>query len=140
MEENNTLKERGQKVAELKGEIDLMKAQLGLRQSEYETLCFDVVKLLEAAEIDSVKMFGFTFYVEERESVTTPKTLEDKKELFEYLKEQGLFEELVGVNSQTLNSFYKTQAKAALEEGILDFKLPGVPPPTVSKNLRLRKI
>jgi hypothetical protein len=84
-------------------------------------------------------MHGYLFFKEEKSSVVTPKTIEEKQALFDYLQEKGLFLEMASVNSQTLNALYKYLAAQAAEEGILEFKLPGVPEPTTYTNLKLRR-
>jgi hypothetical protein len=100
----------------------------------------ELINILEAMGIDSIKINGFNFFVTESSSVKTPKTLEAKRELFKFLESIGLFEEMVSVNSQTLNSFYRSMAEKAAGEGNLDFKLPGVDEPIPYKTLKLRRI
>ena len=100
----------------------------------------EVLNILEALEIDSVKAHGFNFYKEESMSVKTPKTLEEKEEFFNYLRSQGVFNELVSVNSRTLNSFYKSMAEKAAEDGVLDFKMPGIEEPVPYTKLKMRRM
>lgn len=127
------------KAAELKQEIEVRKRELETMQASFTEVSMEIVKMLETLEIDSIKQHGFTFFIEEKESVKTPKTLEDKKEFFQYLRELGLFEEMVTVNSMTLNSFYKSMSQEAAEKGVLDFRMPGIEEPTAYKTLKLRR-
>jgi len=59
-------------------------------------------------------------------SAQTPKTPESKAALFQYLKSINRYDDMVSVNSQTLNSFYKEQLELAKERGEDDLKIPGI--------------
>jgi hypothetical protein len=137
---NQLLSDTAERLAELKRSIEKAEAAVKVLKGQFTTQSMVMLELLEAHNIDSVKMHGFTFYTQISESVKTPKTLEQKRELFDYLRDKGLFEEMVGVNSQTLNSFYKAMSAQAAELGDLDFRMPGVEEPTPFTELRLRKI
>lgn len=50
-------------------------------------------------------------------SAKTPKTPEAKAAVFELLKRMGRYDDMVSVNSQTLNSFVKEQCEIAKESG-----------------------
>lgn len=81
-----------------------------------------------------------TVSIKERWSVTTPKSPEDRAAFFNYLKEKGLYEELVSVNSQTLNAFFRSEWDAAIEKGeAMTFKIPGLSEPKVFMDLSIRK-
>ena len=74
-----------------------------------------------------------------RTSVRLPQTDEDKAKFYEHLKELGLYESMISVNSQKLNSFYKAQLEQALEEGRADFQVPGITEVTMTPILSFRK-
>lgn len=135
----NDLTEITKAAVELKEEIGKADAALKSKKERFQELSNQILKTLELMELDSVKAHGYLFFKEEKSSVVTPKTIEEKQALFDYLQEKGLFMEMVSVNSQTLNALYKSMAEQAAEEGILEFKLPGVPEPTVYTNLKLRR-
>lgn len=60
--------------------------------------------------------------------------------LFGYLKEKNLYDSMVTINSQKLNSFAKAEMKIAEEDGsIMDFKIPGLEQPKLYKKLTFRK-
>lgn len=81
-----------------------------------------------------------TVSIKERWSVTTPKSPEDRAAFFNYLKEKGLYEELVSVNSQTLNAFFRSEWDAAIEKGeAMTFKIPGLDNPKLFQDLSIRK-
>jgi len=137
---NALLQMRTALAAELKISIDRKKLELEKQQEEFLGIQAEIIRILEAMDAESIKIHGFNFYVEEKASVRVPKTIEEKRLLFAYLKEQGLFEEMVSVNSQTLNSFYKSMAEQAAAEGNLDFRIPGVEEPSSYKQLKMRRI
>ena len=72
-------------------------------------------------------------------SVSLPKEDGEKSELFGYLKDKGIFDTLVTINYQTLNSFYSQERDAAKEEGRYDFKIPGLAAPKVHEYLSFKK-
>ncbi len=74
-----------------------------------------------------------------RTSVKTPKSPEDRAAFFDYLKNRGLFDDLITVNSQTLNAFYREELKNARENGQMDIDIPGLEPPKESAYLSIRK-
>lgn len=104
---------------------------------------------LQAKMISVLDRFGRTNYevpgvgklvVSERSYVGLPKTPQDKEAFFSYLKDKGIFDELISVNSQTLNSFYKREREIAIEEGrAMGFKIPGIGDPSTSATLRMMK-
>lgn len=133
------LNELALQIATFKNEISDLEAQTNVKKEKYQELCDLMLKTLDLADIDSMKAHGYLFYKETKSSVTTPKTVEEKNLLFEFLKEKGIFMEIVSVNSQTLNSLYKNLAQEAAMEGAIDFRLPGVEAPKLYTTLKLKK-
>jgi len=74
-------------------------------------------------------------------SVKNPATPEDRQLFYGWLKEKGIFEDLVTVNSRTLNAFYKSEAEAAISDGVDedDFKIPGLDSPSIYEKINLNK-
>lgn len=126
-------------AAILKDRIFELEATTKQAKDGYARLCATILKTLELMDIDSIRAHGYLFFKEVKSSVTTPKTLEEKKEFFDFLESRGIFLEMVSINSQTLNSLYKSLADEAAKEGVLDFKMPGIPEPTTYTNLKLRR-
>lgn len=126
-------------TAALKEEIQLLELAIKQKQVKFQTLSQTILKSLELMEVDQLRAHGFLFYKETKTSVTTPKTPEEKKLLFDYLEERGILLEMASVNSQTLNKLYKDFADEAAKQGVLDFRLPGVPEPTIYTNLKMRR-
>lgn len=72
-------------------------------------------------------------------SVRQPGSPEAKEAFYDYLKKQGIFEELISVNSRTLASWVKKEIEAKKEEGIYDFVPPGIDTPETIETISLRK-
>jgi hypothetical protein len=72
-------------------------------------------------------------------SVKCPKEPESRKAFFDYLKEKGIFEDLVTVHANTLNAFYKTEWENADPEQAVSFQMPGIGAPTYYEILQMRK-
>lgn len=137
--ENKILSDKSKEVAEVKKYIDEVEEVLEKAKKKYKELCYQLQNIIEASEIQKFTAHGFTFFIEEKESVSIPKSPEAKEAFFNYLKEMGMFDSMITVHSATLNSTYKSLADAALKEGILEFSIPGIEPPTSYKTLKLRK-
>lgn len=72
--------------------------------------------------------------------VGLPKTEEDRAKFFQYLKDQGVYEQYITVNSQSLNSYYMAEWEIARKEGRgMEFSIPGVGQPTLFEDLGIRK-
>lgn len=135
---NDTIGEQTAKVAELKKKKEEIEAQEKYISGRYHAECEVLLKMLEASELNSINAHGYTFYINSSMSVTTPKSYEDKQALFNFLKERGIFDDYISVNSKSLNSLYNKLAEEALENGIIEFKMPGIEEPKEVKTLRLR--
>ena len=96
-------------------------------------------EILEQAGMTSYKSPFGTTSISYRTSVKTPKTAEDRAKFFEHLKKLGLYDNMVTVNSQTLNSFYKSELEQAKERGDSDFEIPGLTEVTLSPILMFRR-
>ena len=107
--------------------------------TKLEQLEMRLINVLKDLGKDSYKSNVGTFSVSYRTSVRVPQG-DDKFKFFEWLKERGLYDGIVSVNSQTLNSLYRSEFDRAKEEGRLDeFKIPGIGDPTINPILSFRK-
>lgn len=90
---------------------------------------------MEAKILEYLEALGRTSYDapigkftrETRYSVKLPQG-EAKAEFFEYLKEKGVFEDMVHVNSKTLQTFYRTEMENHAD--VPGWKVPGCDTPT----------
>ena len=116
-----------------------IEAKLSEENKKLEELKNKLVKLLEATNRDSWKSPYGTVSRVERTSITMPKDPESKEKFFAYLKNKGIFENLITIHSQTLNSWYKQEKEVAESEGNFHFKVEGLPEPKTTYTLSMRK-
>ena len=134
------LKTLTETAAKYKAEIDAYEEAITKLKNLYNPVVEALQSTLELLDIKKISAQGYEFKIEAKSSVQTPKTEEEKKELFEYLKSIDLFYQIVSVNSSTLNSTYKNLAAQAMEEtGALEFIMPGVGKPTIYTTLKVKK-
>lgn len=123
----------------LKGEIDDFKTTLESKEKKLAATREQILKTLDLMDLDQLKAHGYTFYKKNKSSVTTPKTPEEKKALFDFLESKGIFLEVASVNSQTLNALYKSLSEEAAQAGCLDYEMPGVGKATEYTTLEMRR-
>lgn len=123
-----------------KAEIELVKKQLKELNGEYTEMTSEILAHLDDLELANFKVPGFgNAIVQDKFSVKVPREPDEKQKLFDYLKERDQFMEMVTVNSQTLNSYYKQELEIAKDEGNEDFELPGVGLPMHYQSLMMKK-
>lgn len=123
----------------LKSEIEAEDQRLKERKQELELKKQKVRAFLQ--EYGKQKHIGRLGSVSsgQRLSVKVPQDPEAKEAFFKYLKEKGIFEDLVSVHSRTLQTFYKGEMEAALEDGDIDYAMPGIGEPTYTETLTMRR-
>lgn len=94
--------------------------------SAYEAYRREMGAMLQAAGIDRFEYGGRIIYLRTRTSVKVPSSTEDREAFFNYLKEKGIFEQMITVHSTKLNSFYQSEWDQAVENGELSFSMPGI--------------
>ncbi len=118
--------------------VDDAKKNLKLAQENLEEQEFRILNYLEATSSDRFDAPSCTVFRREKTSVKTPKTEEQKAAFFNYLKEKGLFDSMITVNSQTLNGWYKSEQEVARSKGQFEFSIPGLEEPTIYYDLNVR--
>lgn len=104
---------------------------------------------LESKIMSKLKEVGNTSYVSKfgRASIKTslsyktPKDIDAKQKLFDYLKSKGddVYMSLLSVNSQTLNAWAKTEHQYAVDNKIFPFEIPGLEEPISYETISFRK-
>lgn len=110
----------------LRGERDnfrRLSAQYDERVDETE---LKLVNMLEAAGMARFDTDEATIFRSSRSGARVPKTPAEREAFFAYLRERGLFDHMVTVNSQTLNSWLKEEMRNAEERGDIGFEVPGL--------------
>jgi len=128
---------------EHKSVLEGIKEDLKVESAKFEALKGDVLKAMEALELDKQHLPGLgTVYRQKNFSVETPKTIESKEALFKWIsdnKGRDVLRSMISINSQTLNSFYKSELEVAKETGNIDFALPGIEAPKLYWTIGMRK-
>lgn len=73
-----------------------------------------------------------------RTSVRQPQG-DARNQFYEWLKKENRFEDMISVNSQTLNSYYKEQFELAKERGDSDFSIPGLTEVKINPSLSFKR-
>ena len=140
---NITVEELDEMVADYQTKRDIYEEAKRESSEKYKDLAAAEGKLqetLKAMGKKSYKLEGVgTFTRVMKEVVKTPKENTHKKELFDWIKENhgpDVLMSMVSINHQTLNSFYREEAKRAEDPA---FKIPGVDSPTSVENVSFRK-
>lgn len=100
-----------------------------------------VLQALKAAGKKSYKAEGVgTFSIVNKQVVTVPKNLEDKRKVFEWITDKygdDVLDSMRSINHMTLNSFYNEEVKKADDPSMFD--IPGLEAPTIKEETRFRK-
>jgi hypothetical protein len=132
--------ELGEKLFQARKEFDEAQAIADEKSKKVEELKYKVLSIMEEAGLENQSIAGYgKIFVQNRFTVSFPKDPEKKGKFFEYLQNKGIFEDMVSVNSQTLNSWYKAEMEAAVEAGNADFRISGLDEPKLVKTLAMRK-
>lgn len=121
-------------------EKEKLDAEVREREKELFALEQKIQAYLEANNKTKYSVDGVgTFNVVERFSYKIPRTPEAKEKFFSYLRDKGVYEDLINVNSQTLNAFCKGQLEEARDRQDFNFTIPGLEEPTLFKKVQLRR-
>ena len=123
----------------MREEVDELSRVQKVAANKLEDMKAKVLAYMEHYELEKQHIPGCgTLNTINRFSVKVPQG-DDKLAFFEYLKGIGSFEDMATVNSNTLNSWYKEKLEAALAEGEIELKIPGIAEAKINKTLGFRK-
>ncbi len=139
-----TLKELdalGEDIFEQKKVVEKIEATLKEANAVLMRLQGQMLSILDRFGKSNYSVAGAGMLIKtERKSVSLPHSPEDKEAFYTYLKQRGIFEDIVSVNSMTLNAFWKREQEIAVEEErSIGFKIPGISEPKSSVTLSIRK-
>lgn len=124
-------------------EYDDEKKKLSKLWEEVDKLQMKAVAALKAAGKSKWQVDGLgTFSIVTKYQITTPKTIEEKVELFDYIEKKygkEVLEGMLSIHSGTLNSFYNQEFENSDSDEKLTFSLPGVGAPTAREEARFTK-
>ncbi len=123
MGELSELVAKVRKTFEIRSEIKKLDEQKKNLNEELSNLSSQIIAELEDNEMERIDTDLGTFSYRYRSNFQVPKDDESRKAFFAYLKDKGVYEQLITVNSRTLNS-WAVQEEQNSEE--LDFQIPGL--------------
>jgi len=103
-----------------------MKADTAKKHAEYEEKCFEIGQMLEALELDKYQAKVGSFTKKLEEGYVLPKDDESRAQFFEYLKEKEMYDSMITINANTLNSYVKGEVELAEANNDFNFVPPGV--------------
>ncbi len=128
-------------IADKEKDIDIIEAELKEKNKAVAELKMQAVGYLkELGREKYAAPFG-TVSLTEHWSVKMPTTPENKEQLFNWMREKGIFDSYATVNSNSLKALFKSERDLAVKEGQdpLLFVLPGLEPATVFEGLKFTK-
>lgn len=126
-------------LSDIRNQIDELKNQEKKLNEAKGAIEAKIMEQLKAVGNDSYKSSLGTAYISTSLSYKMPKDLENREQLFDYLKKQNTFDTLITINSQTFNAWCKAETEAAKAAGTFPFAIPGVEDPISYEQLRFRK-
>ena len=125
-------------IAAQRNVIDEISKKRKIEDEKLQNLEEALIETLHGIDKTSYQSSAGTFSISHRMFVKLPADEQARAMFYGYLKEKGLFEKLISVNSNTLNSFYREEMNAAKEAGA-QFEIPGIDTPTMGETLSFRK-
>lgn len=110
--------------------------KIGEQINELEMKILNIMK--ENALPNFKGAFG-TISMKNNKTVAQPEDMQAKIQLFDYLRSQGIFEEMVAVNSRTLSSWANKEIEAREKQGVFGWVPPGLKAPNEYQSLSVRK-
>lgn len=122
-----------------KAVCDTVNERLKEEKKKQEAIEAKIMAAFESSDCEKQAVKGVgTVYLKDYTSYKTPKTMEEKAALKEYMGEEK-WEAMVSINSRTLNSWASEEFNKAIEEGNHQFKIPGLEDPTMTRKIMTRK-
>lgn len=119
-------KDKIKRIAELEEEWDSLEKKKKTVNDELDRLRYEVMKMLKSDNLDFMDTEHGRLSYYERVGVKMPTDPKSKRELFDYIEREGLFDDLVSIHPGKLTSFYKAQADEAKANGNPFFSMPGI--------------
>jgi len=134
------LDELCKRIADQRLKCDAIDAELTENNKELAALEMKAVEYLDALGRSSYKSAFGTIGFREEFRWNLPASPDAWKQLFQHFKERDIYEGMVTVNSQKLNSFAKQEYNLAIEEGRgMEFYIPGLEQPKLFKKPTFRR-
>jgi len=128
-----------EKLRKMRDEKDQLASQVTQMEEGIKAVEMKLIDYLKDAGMTSFKGASGQVIINKRKNISQPSTPEDKQALFDYLKSQGIFEQMVSVNARTLSSWAVKEIEAKKDEGVYGWTPPGLKEPTEYDYISLRK-
>lgn len=124
-------KKRMQLLKALGAQSDTLKQQKSEVDAQYTVIENELKDMLQEDGENSFKCEEGTIYLSFIDQVSMPKDPELKKAFYNFLQEIGLYDDMVSVNSQKLNGFYRKEKASAEEKAkelgeLISYSMPGI--------------
>lgn len=132
--------EHVRKMFELKDHIRAKEAETKELNKQLSRMQMQAIAILKDLNRKAYPSPHGSVGITEKWSVPTPKTEEDKRAFFAYLKEKGMLYAYATVNSNSLQAFYATEKELAENEGRgMEFRIPGIGESKLFETCRMTK-
>lgn len=125
--------------AAYRAEIESRKESLSEVEGKAKQLESQIIEILQNSGKKSWESEYGKFSWVQRASFKQPDSSENRAKFYGYLKELGIFEDMVSVNSNTLTAWASKEVEAQEETGNIGWLPPGLSSPNYSYYLRKQK-
>ena len=133
------LKALHEKLILIRESKEALETELAELEVDKKVIEANILTIMKEENLPSFKSEHGTLSIKNNKSVAQPETLEDKLAFFDYLKEQGIFHEMVSVNSRTLSSWAGKEIEAKEQKGVFGWVPPGLKAVNEYQSLSVRK-
>ena len=119
------------KIAALVDDTYAAKLAVDEAEKKFSLLKAELLTLMESSEVDKIVGKSCSATLSVKSSVTVPKDLGAKKELFNYIKTthgEEVLDEMLTINAMSFSSWYNAEVNAHIAQGKVDFKLDMLTP------------
>lgn len=118
------------------------KQAVSAAEEKFKGLKKELLTLMEASGVDKIIGKECSATVSIKSSVSVPKDVTKKKELFEYIRANHggeVLGNMLTINARSFSSWYNAEVQSKVDAGEIDFKLPMLEPYEMT-SIGLRKI
>jgi len=129
--DNQVMAEQAKKLKELADAVYKAKQAADEYEKKYKELKGELLNIMESAEIEKVQADNCTISLQLKSSVTVPKSNEQKKQLFNYIKEehgQEVLDSLLTINARSFSSWFTKEQEAKMQAGDFDWTVADIKP------------
>ncbi len=129
--ENNSQSEVLKEIKQLVNETYAAKLAVKEAEDKYKKLNGRLTELMESSEVDSFEGDNCKAFCKPKSSISLPKDMGAKQKVFDYIETKygkEVLKEMITINARSFNSWYNSEAEAALAEGNIDFNIADIKP------------